>query len=160
MVAKVTFTRNWNTVGHLFEFTIPDRLEEEIANAVDRAAEIYTESILDVVAEQPSDWTPKSADWTKRSGSSDLYYGKTGQFVVAVASAGKNTRGIRAKRGDKRVFVGARHDVKHHSGFSMEQLAGLLNATPDGSRDLFRRAFDRVESQIDMIFERIGTFLK
>lgn len=160
MAIKVTLSRNWNTVGRMFEFTIPEKLDNSIEQAIDEATNLYSNAILNIIAEQPGDWTPKSEGWTRRSGSSDLYYGKTGQFVVSVASAGANSRGIRAKRGDKKVFVGARYDVKHHSGFSMEQIAGILQATPDGSRDLFGRAYEKVEDQINAIFRRVGANLK
>lgn len=160
MGIKVTLSRNWNDVGRLFEFTLPKRLDDSIESAIDQATAVYSEAILDIISEQPADWTAKSESWTNSSGSSDLYYGKTGQFVVSVASPGSNSRGIRAKRGDKKVFVGARYDVKHHSGFSMADLAGILQATPDGSRDLFGRAYERVEDQIDNIFRRVGMSLK
>ena len=152
--------KNWNGVGRMFQFTVPQILDESIEKAIDEAREVYSNAILDIVADQPGDWTPKSESWANRSGSTDLYYGLTGQFVVAVASPEANTRGVRAKQGDKRVFVGARYDVMHHSGFSMEQIANILQATPDGSRDLFGRAYDRVEDQLKAIYRRVGIELK
>lgn len=160
MGVKVTLSRNWNSVGKLFEFTLPKLLDDSIESAIDQATAVYSEAILDIIAEQPGDWTAKSENWANRSGSTDLYYGKTGQFVMSVASPGANSRGVRAKRGDKKVFVGARYDVKHHSGFSMADIANILQATPDGSRDLFGRAYERVEDQIDNIFRNVGTRLK
>lgn len=160
MVVKVTLSRNWDRVGKLFEFTLPEQLDESIERAIDEAKAVYSNAILDIVSEQPSDWTAKSEEWATRSGSSDLYYGQTGQFLTAVADDGRNSRGVRAKRGDKRIFVGARYDVRHRSGLSMEQLAGILQATPDGSRDLFGRAYERVEDQINAIFRNVGINLK
>lgn len=144
----------------MFEFTLPEMLDDSIENAIDKATEIYSESILDLVSEQPSGWTPKSEEWAKRSGSSDLYYGETGDFLMAVATAGANSRGFRPKRGDKKVFVGARYDVKHHSGFSVADLAGILQNTPDGSRELFERAYERVEDRIENVFRNVGVQLK
>jgi hypothetical protein len=144
----------------MFEFVVPELLDNSIERAIDKASEVYSESILDVIAEQPGDWTPKSEGWTQRSGSSDLFYGETGQFVMAVATPGANQRGVRAKRGDKRIFVGARYDVMHHSGFSMADIAGILQSTPDGSRDLFGRAYERVEDELNNIYKSVGIELK
>lgn len=144
----------------MFEYTIPKILDASIERAIDEAKAVYSDAILDIIAEQPGDWAPKSEDWANRSGSTDLYYGQKGQFVVAVASPQANSRGIRARQGDKRIFVGARHDVVHHSGFSMEKLAQLLQATPDGSRDLFGRAYERVEDQLHAIYRSVGIELK
>lgn len=160
MAIKVKLSRNWNQVGRMFEFTIPEQLDDSIENAIDQAKAVYSNAILDIVSEQPSDWTPKTEEWARRSGSKDLYYGEKGQFIMAVADDSSNSRGIRAKRGDKKVFVGARYDVRHHSGLTMEELAGILQATPDGSRDLFGRAYERVEDQINAIFRRVGINLK
>lgn len=151
--------RNWDFAGRMFEFELPKRLEEEADDAVNQAQEVYSDSILDVLEEQPGFWTPKSESWERQSGSSDLFFGKKGQFYVSV-TGGKNRRGIRAKRGDKRVFVGARHDVMHHSGYSMETLAEILQSTPDGSRDLFYTAYERVEDEINHIFRQVGLNLK
>lgn len=159
MAIKVTL-RNWDAAGHLFEFKLPDQIDESVENAIDRAINVYSNSILSVILSQPGDWTPKSEGWARRSGSTDLYFGEAGQFVMAVTSAGANSRGIRPKKGDKRVFVGARYDVGHHSGFSMEQIAGILQATPDGSRDLFGRAYERVEDQLNAIFRNVGLSLR
>lgn len=160
MAIQVKFDRNWNRVGRLFEFELPEQIDNSIEQAIDEASQVYSDAILDILAEQPSDWTPKSEGWARRSGSEDLYYGETGSFVVAVASPEKNQRGIRAKRGDKRVFVGARHDIRHHSGYTMEQIAGILQSIPDGSRDLFGRAYERVEDRITQIFRNIHINLK
>jgi hypothetical protein len=153
-MARAT-ARNWDYAGKMFEFAIPENLEESINDAVDQAQGVYTESILEVLSEQPSDWTPKSEGWAKRSGNKDLFYGEQGDFFVAVTSE-KNKRGIRAKRGDKRIFVGARHDIGHHSGYSVETLAEILQSIPDGSRDLFGRAYERVEDRIHNIFRNVG----
>ena len=153
-------TKNWDKAGKIFTVTVPENLDNQIQDAIDTTSKIYSEAILDILAEQPSDWTKKSEQWTERSGSSDLFYGQTGSFVMAVTNEGSNTRGVRAKFGDKRFFVGARYDQIHGpSGLSMEKIANILQATPDGSRDLFGRAYERVEDQINKVFSQIGTSL-
>jgi hypothetical protein len=150
--------RNWDYAGRMFEFELPKRLEDSADQAVQQAQEIYSNSILEVLESQPGDWTEKSESWARRSGTSDLFFGEKGQFFVSVTN--NNKRGIRAKRGDKRVFVGARHDIIHHSGYSMETLAEILQSTPDGSRDLFYRAYERVEDQINSVFRNVGLSLR
>lgn len=150
--------RNWDYAGKMFEFELPKRLEESVDRAVEQAQNIYSNSILEVLESQPSSWTDKSESWATRSGNKDLFFGEQGDFFIAVTT--NNKRGIRAKKGDKRVFVGARHDVIHHSGFSMETLAEILQSTPDGSRDLFGRAYERVEDQINKVFRNVGLSLK
>ena len=152
--------KNWDRAGKLFQFTVPEVLDRQVETAVQQASNLYSEAILDIIAEQPSDWTDKSESWRNQSGSSDLFYGKTGSFVMSVADSASNSRGVRAKYGDRKVFVGARPDKVHSaSGFSMEQIANILQATPDGSRDLFGRAYERVEDQINKVFSEIGTHL-
>lgn len=148
--------RNWNGIGRLFEFTVPELLENSIDDAVAEAERVYSNSIREVLAEQPSDWTPKSHSWAAYSGSTKLFFGKERDFAAAVSTPGKNSRGLRAKRGDRKVFVGARHDITHHSGYSVATLAEILQATPDGSRDLFERAYERVDYEIMAIFRRVG----
>jgi hypothetical protein len=150
--------RNWDYAGKMFEFELPKQLEDSVDGAVQKAQEVYSESILEILESQPSDWTDKSDSWAEASGNEDLYFGKKGQFFISVTQ--NNKRGIRAKRGDKRVFVGARHDIIHHSGYSMETLAEILQDTPDGSRDLFGRAYERVEDEIESIFRKVGIELR
>lgn len=151
---------NWNGVGHMFEFKIPLILEEQVNSAVEQVAQIYSHSIMEVFEEQPGGWTEKSESWTEASGSWALFRGKQGQFIYSVTNPNKNRRGFRAKRGDKKVFVGARYDVVHHSGFTMATMAEILQATPDYSRDLFQTAYDRVEDRINQIFRQVGVELK
>lgn len=154
---KIT-TRNWDYAGKLFQFTIPEGLEENINDVIEQVQDIYSQSILELLESQPGDWTPKTEDWAKRSGSKDLFYGEEGQFVISVTE--NNRRGLRAKKGDKKIFVGARHDVKHHSGYSMETLAEILQSVPDGSRNLFGRAYERVEDRINSTFKNINIIPK
>lgn len=158
MALRRRTTGSWDFAGKMFMFTIPQQLEDSIDNAVEQAQQVYTESILEVLAEQPSDWTPKSDGWAKRSGNKELFFGEKGQFFEAIMT--RNKRGIRAKRGDKRIFVGARHDLIHHSGLTMETLAEILQSVPDGSRDLFGRAYERVEDRIHHIFRQVGIDLR
>lgn len=156
MARRRVETKNWDYSGKMFQFTIPDNLEEQVDNAVQEAQNLYSNSILEVLQEQPSDWTPKTKEWAKKSGSTSLFYGEKGDFFVAITDSDTNKRGIRAKRGDKRVFVGARHDVVHHSGYTLETLAEILQSVPDGSRDLFGKAYERVEDRIHHIFGQVG----
>jgi hypothetical protein len=150
---------NWDSAGKMFNFTLPDLIDSTIEDAIDEAKQTYSNSIASIIGDQPGDWTPKSEDWARRS-DKKLYFGQELQFISSVIDSDRNYRGIRAKRGDKKIFVGARHDIMHHSGYNMEQLAELLQATPDGSRDLFGRAYERVEDRIDSIFRSVGIKLK
>lgn len=151
--------RDWDAVGRLFLFEAPKILDANIEQAIDQAASVYTASILDVIESQPG--PPKTEEWAQRSGSSDLFYGEKGNFIVSVASDGANQKGVRAKQGDKKVFVGARNDIKHHSGFSMADIAGILQNTPGGgSREVFHSAYERVEDELNSIFRSVGLELK
>lgn len=152
---------NWDKAGKLFTVTVPRQLEHAVDEAFEEAQRIYMEEVLRLISEQPSSWTRKSNEWRNRSGSPRLFIGYTGEFVSKLSSEKNTRRGLRASRGDKRVFVGARHDVYHHtSGFSMKTIAEILQSIPDGSRSLFPLAYERAEGRIRKVFRDVGTKIK
>jgi hypothetical protein len=155
---KIKFDRNWANVGQRFTYEIPKGLEDEANAIVEQNAKIYQQSIISMIMEQSGSWTAKSESWSKRVGD-HLFLGEKFDFAGNLEGE-KAKRGLRAKAGEKRIFVGARYDVKHHSGFSMEQIAEILQSMPDGSRQLFGPAYERVEAQIMANFRKIGMILR
>lgn len=151
---------NWAQVGYLFTYQLPQELQEAVDEAIENVQEIYTNSIKELIDSQPGSWTPKSENWARRSGSRNLYIGEKGEFYSFITDKERNVRGLRAKQGDKRLFIGARHDIFHHSGYSMRQLAEILQSIPDGSRVLFTWAYERVEYQIKREFHNVGLKLR
>jgi hypothetical protein len=139
--------KNWNRAGHLLE-GLPERFNKRVDDVLMKNAEIYKEAILMMIEQGNENWIPKSDHQSDRSGSEQLFIGSTGTFYSNLDRRG--IRRVRSAKGVKRIYVGARYDIKHEpSGLSMEKLADILQNLPGPyDRDLFGPAWEQVQDKI------------
>lgn len=150
--------KNWDTAGKLLQ-TMPHKFDQRVDEVLMQNAELYRDSIAQLIEAGDSSWTPKGEDQRKRSGSDRLFIGSTGMFLSNIKNRG--IRRVKAGQDVRRIFVGARYDIKHQpSGMSMEQIAEILQNTPgSGDRDLFGPAWERVQNQVKANLSKIGVGL-
>jgi hypothetical protein len=139
--------KNWNTAGHLLEATA-ERFNKRVDAVLMKNAKLYKEAILQLIEQGDPSWEPKSDRQEYESGTDKLFIGATGTFYSNLDH--KGIRRVRAGAGEKRIYVGARYDIRHDpSNMSMERIAEILQNTPyGGARDLFGPAWERVKGQV------------